>query len=200
LFEGLFEGAGRFPETRERLADRAEEGGTASLYAELARVDPASAASIHRNDTSRVIRALEVFEGTGRPLSEWQREPSRRPTCSPRYVGLGLDRKKLVARIDRRVDRMMEDGLLEEVESLSASGALSSGMPAASAVGYRELLPLVERGEGSLEGAVERIKVNTRRYAKRQMTWFRGLEDVAWHDADGLDAEHLASELTASDR
>jgi tRNA dimethylallyltransferase len=192
LFEGLFEGAGRFPDVRQALATRAQEEGAGALHAELMRLDPASASRIHENDSSRIIRALEVLEATGKPLSQWHREPARAPSFHPRYVGLSLERDRLVDRIDRRVDAMIEAGLVEEIEGLVASGALSSGMPGASAVGYRELLPLVETGGGDLDVAVERIKVSTRRYAKRQMTWFRSVGGVEWFDAAAYSPEEIA--------
>jgi tRNA dimethylallyltransferase len=199
LFEGLFEGVGRVPDVREKLEVRARAEGTATLHAELERVDPESATRIHENDTSRIVRALEVFEATGRPLSDWKREPAREPACRARYVGLSLDRESLVERIGHRVDAMMEAGLIGEIDGLVRSGALATGMPGASAVGYRELLPIVERGEGDLEEAVERIKTNTRRYAKRQMTWFRSTERVEWLDTAGVPADELARRILAVD-
>jgi tRNA dimethylallyltransferase len=197
LFRGLFEGPGRNPEARAMLTERAESEGVAALHRELERVDPASAERIHVNDLSRVIRALEVHATTGRPLSEWQEEPARVPTFSARYVGLTLPRKKLYERIDRRVDAMMTAGLLAEVEGLVSRGALSPDMPAASAVGYRELLPVVEGREGDLAEAVALIKRNSRRYAKRQMTWFRSIEDVAWFDLDGRTPDGAAAAILA---
>ena len=197
LFRGLFEGPGRSPEARATLTKRAESEGVTALHQELERVDPASAERIHVNDLSRVIRALEVYATTGRPLSEWQEEPARVPAFSARYVGLTLPREKLYERIDRRVDAMMTAGLVAEVEGLVSRGALSPDMPAASAVGYRELLPLVERGERDLAEAVALIKRNSRRYAKRQMTWFRSIEDVAWFDLDGRTPDDAAAAILA---
>jgi tRNA dimethylallyltransferase len=197
LFDGLFEGAGRFPETRRELEARAEAEGSAALHAELADVDPELAAKLHPNDRARVVRGLEVFRATGRRLSAWHGDPPRCPSFAPRYVGLRLDREQLRQRIDRRVDAMMAAGLVAEIEALVASGKLSSDMPAASAVGYRELLPIVESGEGGLAEAVELIKVSTRRYAKRQMTWFRAIDGVEWFDADAVEPEELARTLLA---
>jgi len=197
LFRGLFEGPGRNPDVRASLTERAESEGSAALHEELARVDPASAERIHTNDLSRVIRALEVYATTGRSLSEWQKEPDRVPAFSARYVGLTLPRETLYERIDRRVDAMMKTGLLAEIEGLVSRGALSSDMPAASAVGYRELLPVVERGEGDVAEAVALIKRNSRRYAKRQMTWFRSIEGVAWFDLDDRTPDDTAAEILA---
>lgn len=195
LFEGLFEGAGRYPEVRVALEERARAEGTAALHAELAEADPASAARIHSNDSSRVVRALEVYLATGRRLSEWHESGQRIPAFAPRYVGLSLDRELLRERVERRIDAMMEEGLVAEIEGLVSSGALASGMPAASAVGYRELLPVVERGEGDLDEAVALIKRNTRRYAKRQMTWFRSVDGVEWLDTEGASPDELANRV-----
>jgi tRNA dimethylallyltransferase len=197
LFRGLFEGPGRNPGVRASLTERAESEGPAALHQELERVDPASAERIHVNDLSRVIRALEVHATTGRTLSEWRKEPDRVPAFSARYVGLTLPREKLYERIDRRVDAMMTAGLLAEIEGLVSRGALSPDMPAASAVGYRELLPVIERGEADITEAVALIKRNSKRYAKRQMTWFRSIEDVAWFDLDGRTPDDAAAVILA---
>lgn len=197
LFRGLFEGPGRDPEIRATLTERAASEGVGVLHRELERVDPASAERIHINDSSRVIRALEVYATTGRPLSEWQEESVSAAVFSAHYVGLTLPRKELYERIDRRVDAMMTAGLLAEIEGLVSRGVLSSDMPAASAVGYRELLPIVERGEGDVDDAVALIKRNSRRYAKRQMTWFRSIEDVEWFDLDGRTPDDVAAAILA---
>jgi tRNA dimethylallyltransferase len=110
-----------------------------------------------------------------------------------------MDRGALIVRIERRVDAMMEAGLLEEVRRLVASGRLREGTQAASAVGYRELLPLVQGSAAvepeRIEAAVERIKVSTRRYAKRQVTWFSQLPGITWLDVGGLDAQEAAREV-----
>jgi tRNA dimethylallyltransferase len=198
LFEGLFEGPGRDPEVRANLAERAATEGVAVLHGELADVDPASAERIHCNDASRIVRALEVYATTGTPLSEWHAGPGRTPAFTARYVGLTLPRERLRTRIDRRVDAMVAGGLLDEVERLVSTGALSSAMPAANAVGYREVLPIVEGGEGNIGEAVELIKRNTRRYPKRQMTWFQAIEGIEWFDLDGLTPDEAARAVLAS--
>jgi tRNA dimethylallyltransferase len=171
LFRGLFEGPGRHPAIRARLEREVEASGPQSLHDRLAAVDPESARRIHPNDTVRTIRALEVHEATGRPLSSWHGSGRRNARFRPWYVVLTMERALLYERIERRVDRMIERGLLEEVTALVASGRLAAGMPAADALGYRELLPVV-RGERELDDAVAQIKQSTRRFAKRQMTWF----------------------------
>ncbi len=171
LFEGLFEGPGRDPEVRARLEEEAERVGSPALHERLARVDPATARRLHPNDAVRIVRALEVFEVTGRQLSSWHEDSPRDTRFDAWYTLLTMDRERLYERIEDRVDGMVEAGLLEEVEGLVRSGRLAEGMPAADALGYRELLPVV-RGEAELADAVQLIKRNTRRYAKRQMTWF----------------------------
>jgi tRNA dimethylallyltransferase len=198
LFNGLFEGPGRDPEVRALLDERAAREGVPALHAELAEVDPDAAFRIHENDTSRVVRALEVYLSTGMTLSDWQAGPARTPAYTARYVGLTRSRESLVERIDRRVEAMVSEGLLGEIERLVSIGALSSTSPAASAVGYRELLPIVEGGEGSIGDAVELIKRNTRRYAKRQMTWFSSLEGIEWLDIEGMTPEEAAAAILAS--
>ena len=195
LFQGLFEGPGRDPELRAGLTERAASEGVRVLHQELKEVDPEAAKRIHVNDSFRVIRALEVYATTGRSLSKWQEEPVRAAAFSARYVRLTLSREPLYERIDRRVDAMMANGLLEEIEALVSRGVLSSDMPAASAVGYRELLPIVERGEGSTTDAVSLIKRNSRRYAKRQMTWLRSIEDAEWVELDDRTPDEAAAAI-----
>mgnify|MGYP001824664073 CR=1 FL=1 len=192
LFEGLFEGPGRSQAVRTELTERAGTEGVAVLHRELTAVDAKSAARIHANDLSRIVRALEVYLTTGKPLSEWHTGAARPARFKPRYIGLKRDRESLWTRVDRRVDAMVKNGLIEEIEQLLATGALSSEMPAASAVGYRELLPLIQSGEGDVGQAIELMKRNTRRYAKRQMTWFRSIVGIRWLDLDELTPEEAA--------
>jgi tRNA dimethylallyltransferase len=197
LFEGLFDGAGRDDEVRDELRSRLAREGAAALHRELARVDPESAARVHPNDAARIVRALEVSLSTGRPLSVWQEGRTRAPAYRARTVALTMDRESLYVRIERRVDAMIEAGLLDEVRGLVASGRLREGTQAASAVGYRELIPLVGGPTGEdpagLAEAVEQIKTNSRRYAKRQVTWFSRIAGVTWIDVGDLDAEEAAA-------
>jgi tRNA dimethylallyltransferase len=195
LFEGLFEGPGRDERLRSELNRRAAEEGARALHAELAAVDPDAASRIHENDGSRIVRALEVYLLSGRTLSDWHTEARRTPAFRPFYVGLRRERSSLYEMIDRRVDEMMERGLLDEVRALVASGRLSAGVPGASAVGYRELLPVVEGAADDLGAAVSLIKRNTRRYAKRQMTWFSSVQAIHWLDADAVGAAAAADHV-----
>ena len=159
------------PLRRELEARFAQQGGEAML-AELAQVDPDSAEKLHPNDAKRIIRALEVYQTTGKTIAQHNRETQ---TLPPRYDALRIglrfeDRGDMWAQIDRRVDQMMDQGLLEEVRALLDSG-LSPRCTAMQAIGYKELAPAVEHPE-RLEDAVAEIKLRSRQYAKRQRTWF----------------------------
>lgn len=196
LYEGLFEGPERDEPVRSDLERRLAADGPAPLHAELARVDPAAAERIHPRDASRIVRALELYHATGRTLSEWHAGSRRAPAYAPRYAGLAMSRRALRERIGLRVDRMMTAGLAQEVASLRADGRLLPDMPAASAVGYREILELgAVPDDARLAEAAERIRTSTRRYAKRQITWFRSLPAVRWLDVETLGAEGAAAEI-----
>ena len=162
------------PEYRDRiLAELKSDGDVSALWERLRAVDPESAEKIHKNNVKRVIRALEIFEKTGKPKSLLDKETKGAP--SEIFVGMiTLDfhnRETLYERVDRRVDIMMEEGLLPEVEGLLKKGMLTDGT-AAQAIGYKEIVLYLE-GKVTLPEAVEQIKLASRRYAKRQLTWFR---------------------------
>lgn len=149
------------------------EGGAAALHARLRQVDPESADAIHENNTRRVLRALEIYLCSGKPKSVWDRESQSRPqTLDLTCIRLCYhNRQTLYDRIDRRVCDMMAAGLLDEVRRLDEQGVFSKNTTAAAAIGYKELLPVLH-GELPLDDAVEHLKRATRRYAKRQETWF----------------------------
>jgi tRNA dimethylallyltransferase len=175
LLHGLFDGPPADDVVRARLTAEAEALGPAALHARLAGADPAAAARLHPNDVRRVVRALEVFELTGRPLSSWQGQWASPPAGPPdRCLWLDLPRDVLYARIDARVDRMIAAGLVEEVRALRDLPHPVS-REAAQALGYKELLPHLE-GREDLAAAVGRLRTRSRRFAKRQLTWFRSLE------------------------
>ncbi len=199
LFEGMFKGPGRDEEVRASLEGRVATEGAPALHAELSKVDPATAERIHENDSTRIVRALEVYGTTGLPLSEWQRGPSRQPRYRPAYYGLALDRQVLHERIAARVDEMLARGLVEEVRGLLASGRIKPGSAAADAVGYREIIEALMDGDDSdrLRAAAEDIKTNTRRYARRQLTWCRSLKDVVWLDVGELGVVATAEAIVA---
>ena len=161
------------PALRQALLDEAKEKGAGALYAELCRVDPAAGAAIHPANVRRVVRALELYRATGVTKTEWDRRAAEQP---PRYDALVLcltytDRALLYRRIDERVDAMMAAGLLDEVKKLAEAGVFERSPTAAAAIGYKELLPCLD-GRATVAEAVEELKQATRRYAKRQITWF----------------------------
>lgn len=150
----------------------------------MEQVDPETAARLHLNDVRRIVRALEVYELTGLPFSK---QPAvEEPAAFPyRVVTLDMDRALLYQRVEQRVDAMMEQGLVDEVRRLREAG-IPDDAQAMKGLGYKELLPYL-RGEYSLEKAIYEIKLGTRHYAKRQLTWMRREEDVLWvnrQDAD----------------
>lgn len=185
LLQGLSPLPPRQPEIRAELKARAEEEGSERLHAELAEVDPATAERLQPGDAQRVVRALEVHRATGRPLSEWiARQPAPARPLSALQVGLTLPRPILYDRIAVRVDRMVERGWADEVRDLLDSG-LTPDVPAFQAIGYRQMVRHV-RGELELDAAMTDIIRATRRFAKRQWTWFRKEPQVRWFDPRGL--------------
>ncbi len=177
-------------ECRARLKQRASEEGGAALLEELRRIDPETAARLHQNDEGRIIRALEVYETTGRTMTE-QRLLSRQQPSPYDHCMIFLDfrdRANLYARIDRRVDVMLQQGLLEEARTLLSAPTAPTAM---QAIGYKELAPYFA-GELSLEQAVANLKQSTRRYAKRQLSWFRRLDSHVLYVDDYPTADELA--------
>ena len=162
---------------RQKLQARAEEEGGMVLYSELQQVDPTSAFRIHPNDQRRIIRALEVFYSTGRTFSSWMLHAQEPINPGTIFIGLERERSNLYQRIDRRVDQMMKDGLLDEVEWLLNQGYLADN-PSMQGLGYKEMVPVL-RGTMAKDEAINLLKRRTRNYAKRQLTWFRK-EPVKW--------------------
>jgi tRNA dimethylallyltransferase len=177
LLHGLFDGPPADPELRRRLADEADRLGPAALHRRLEALDPASAARLHPNDLRRVIRALEVWELTGRPISGWQTQWSGDGgrEDSTRVLWLDLPRPELYARIDARVVKMIEAGLVEEVRALTRLPRPLS-REAAQALGYKETFDHLA-GRISLGEAVRQIQTRSRQFAKRQLTWFRRMPE-----------------------
>lgn len=164
--------------------EESEAQAPGALWLRLQEIDPATAMRLHPNDKKRIIRAIEVYELTGKPLSEhgddFSNESCEPIRYSPRIIGITMPRETLYARIDRRVDEMMERGLLEEVSALRSKGCKDES-PAMQGLGYRQLLAHLD-GTCELDEAVERIKRETRHFAKRQMTWFRRDKRIHWID------------------
>ncbi|WP_079527895.1 tRNA (adenosine(37)-N6)-dimethylallyltransferase MiaA [Solibacillus isronensis] len=162
---------------RENYYKELEILGPEAMHAKLVQMDPAAAASIHPNNTRRVIRALEMAELAGVSRAEEQFNRGDIPLYNHLIIGLDMDREKLYERINLRVDLMMEAGLVEEVRALYDAGIRD--VQAIKAIGYKELYAHFD-GLVSLDEAVEQIKQNSRRYAKRQLTYFRNKMDIAW--------------------
>jgi tRNA dimethylallyltransferase len=193
MLRGLFDGPGASPALRARLEAEAERLGEAALHDRLARVDPAAAARLHPNDRRRVVRALEVFDATGRPLSDWQREHDR-PAEGALVVAIERPRDVLHDRINRRVQDMFAAGLVDEVRALLAGPRPLHPVPA-QGVGYREVIDLLA-GRAALDETIARVQARTRQFAKRQATWFRGLAEVRpWPVADDEPPELSARRL-----
>ncbi len=171
------------PDIRRNLNRRKEEEGLEVLREELCRVDPASADRIDRGDSSRIIRALEVYLGTGRTLSEFPLPSEPRGSHRCLMIGLKRQREELYERINERVEIMFDRGLTEEVFSLVQEGA-SFDDPGMKGIGYSEFARMFDNGCCSLEKVKEQIKQDSRRYAKRQMTFFRSLPGVEWFHPD----------------
>ncbi len=165
----------------ERLAD---ELGADALHARLAAIDPEGASLIHPNNVRRVIRALEMAATGVSYAAQAARFASRNSVYDSTFVGLHIDRARLYERIGERVDAMLDSGLLGEVEGLLAAG-YRDALTASQAIGYKQLVPVLEAG-APLAEAVEQIRKATRRYAKRQYTWFRADPRVNWVDATEL--------------
>ena len=179
------------PEIRERLmAEAASEEGRDALHARLCSVDPESGAAIHKNNVKRLVRALEIFEMTGKPKSYFDAlSRGAAPDISVGMVTLDFhNRDNLYARVDLRVDEMLRMGLVDEARRLLQGGFLVPESTAAQAIGYKELIPYL-KGDATLDGAVENIKLSSRRYAKRQLTWFRHESDAVRTYVDGEDGK-----------
>ena len=182
LLEGMFEGPAADAALRERLRIEAETFSTPALHERLAKVDPLAASRIHPNDLRRITRALEIWELTGTPISELQKQWGRQsPRWRPLVAAIRRNREDLTARIRRRVERMMAAGLVDEVRRLAARPAgLARG--ARQALGYAEVLDFLA-GRVTEEELVPAIIAHTRQFARRQMTWLARFPDIVWLDA-----------------
>jgi tRNA dimethylallyltransferase len=180
LLCGIFDAPPVDPAVRERLEQEADDGRSEELHARLRQVDPPSAARLHVNDVRRVVRALEVWESTGKPISEWQKQ-SWWDGEEPRFaagqcVAIDLPRPELFARIETRVEQMFAAGWVEEVEHLRKAYPEMS-REASRALGYSQIAEMLD-GRRSRSETIEEIQLRTRQFAKRQLTWFRGLAGV----------------------
>jgi len=183
-------GEQREDSARRKYEEYAQAYGAPALYQLLVERDPASAAVIHQNNTRRVVRALEMLD-VGVPYAEQRVGFSNRSSIyASVFVGLTMDRELLYHRIDQRVDHMVQAGLLDEIEQLLGAG-LRPALTASQAIGYKEFVPVVE-GKAEIEDAVAAVKQASRRYAKRQLTWFRADPRVQWVEMDGLSVDEAA--------
>jgi tRNA dimethylallyltransferase len=183
LLYGLFEGPGTNQQIRAELKARAEAEGLGELHSELTNIDPVAAERINPNDSKRIIRALEVYQLTGKPISSLQKQWDRRDTQHD-WTIIGLQREKTdtSGRINKRVKKMITAGFVDEVKSLLAEEKPLSRQ-ARCAIGYAEIIEYLN-GHISSEDAVELIKKNTRRLAKNQRTWFKTFKNVHWLDIE----------------
>jgi len=181
---------------RARLLEAVEHLGNPAMLERLAAVDPEAAARLHPNDRKRILRALEVFETSGETLTEMNRRSRSLPKQFDfRTFVLDPDRETLYRRCDARVDRMVDQGLLDEVRRLEGRGVPRSAI-AMQAIGYKEMAAHLD-GECTLAEAVASVKQATRNYAKRQFTWFRAMKDTEWIPVDDATPEHLADAMQA---
>jgi tRNA dimethylallyltransferase len=185
LLQGLFQSNPVDPKTRERLMKEAAENGSGILYDRLKRVDPNTADRLHPNDTYRIIRALETIESTGRSISEHQQEHgfSDEPFNALK-IYLRIDRQKLYERIDKRVDMMIEEGLVDEVKKLLAM-SYSADLKSMQSIGYRHMVEFLAE-QLPWDECVRTLKRDTRRFAKRQFTWFGADRQIQWYEPDQL--------------
>ena len=192
LLSGLFEGPAGDEQIRGQLRQRAEDEGLERLYCELQKIDPAAAGRIGPGDARRIIRALEVYELTGKPISSLQRQWTQDTPCRWTIIGLRREKTDASRRINRRVKEMIDAGLVDEVKSLLAEDK-SLSKQARCAIGYAEVIDYLN-GQISLKDAIELIKKNTRRLSKGQRTWFKSFRDVHWLD---IEPDESAEEILA---
>ncbi|MDI6605149.1 MAG: tRNA (adenosine(37)-N6)-dimethylallyltransferase MiaA [Thermoanaerobacteraceae bacterium] len=173
------------PDYRNKMKELSKKNGNEFLHAKLKQIDPETAKKLHPNDVKRIIRALEVYEFTGKPISHYQKESGKKlnKDYNPYMIGLNYrDRNILYEKIDNRIDQMIENNLIEEVVNLLKIG-YNKCDTSMQALGYKEIVEYLE-GKTTLEEAIEKLKKGTRRYAKRQITWFKSYDFIKWFYVD----------------
>lgn len=194
LTEGIFEGPSADWKYRVELDSEEKKRGTGYLYKKLQELDPKSADKIKPNDMRRIIRALEVHHLIGKPISELQTAwEMNRPEIV--IIGLVMERPPLKERINKRVDEMFSQGIIKETENLINLG-IENNRTAMQAIGYKEIIGYL-KGQYNLESAKEILKGNSRRYAKRQLTWFRKDNRIKWFDVGKMERENTVVEITS---
>lgn len=191
--DGLFESPEIDEGVRRELKSRLRSEGAGKLLQELRRVDPEAAKGMLPQNYKRILRALEVYHSSGKKISALRAERTEKPDFTTLQFGILLERKELYRRIEKRVDEMIGAGLVDEVKGLLKRG-FDPQLNSLQTVGYKESIAYV-RGEIRFEDMVALIKTNTRRYAKRQMTWFRNDSRIIWIHADGRTAAEIALEI-----
>ncbi|MFH2219010.1 MAG: tRNA (adenosine(37)-N6)-dimethylallyltransferase MiaA [Pseudomonadota bacterium] len=186
LLHGLFEDAPSDPDIRMRLKQEAKDHGSALLHGRLGKCDPGTAERLHPNDTYRIVRALEVYELTGKPISAYHSKHgfSEKP-FNVLKIGLCLNRDLIYDRINRRVDSMIAAGFLDEVKGLLDMG-FTADLKSMQSIGYRHMVGFIN-GRFSRDEMLRTLKRDTRRYAKRQLTWFRADPEIRWSQPDRLE-------------
>ncbi len=182
IVSGIFDTADTDEEFRTQLKNLHEKHGSSYLYEQLKKVDPVSASKMLPQNWKRVMRALEVIHLTGKPIWQHQQEYKREIDLTFLQYGLLWNRVSLYKNIERRVDKMIEDGLVEEVKNILSRG-YSKDLNSLNTVGYKEIIAFLD-DQVTLQRAVELIKRNSRRYAKRQITWFNEKKDIVWYTID----------------
>ncbi len=184
--DGLSEGIEPEPEVRKKIEEKLACDGAHAMYCELASIDPARAGELHENDTFRVLRALETYYTTGQTLTELKKSGKVTGGDYDYFtIGVTMPRDILYRRIDERVDYMASKGLVDELKNVLAMG-YSRNLPSLDTVGYKEWFSYLD-GIESFEECLEKVKRNSRRYAKRQLTWFRARPEVEWFNATNRD-------------
>ncbi|WP_085992342.1 tRNA (adenosine(37)-N6)-dimethylallyltransferase MiaA [Oceanobacillus senegalensis] len=179
LYNYNFSNQKRDESITKRLENRLNEEGSLSLYNELKEIDPNQAEKVHPNNHRRVIRALEIYESTGMTMTEYQQKQALDSPYHLVLIGLEMEREKLYERINHRVELMIEEGLVQEVKELFEKGY--ENCQSMKAIGYKEFIPYF-KGEQSLEESITILKRNSRRFAKRQFTWFKNKMKINWYD------------------
>jgi len=180
VLKGIFTESKTDDRIRKKIKEELKEKGSVALYNRLVDIDPESAVKIHVNDVKRITRALEIYEITGKTATELYKNQKTSPPFPYRIFVLNMERENLYKQIDSRVDKMIRDGLVEEVKWLLNSG-YRRDLDALLTLGYREVVVYLD-GQCSKEEMIENVKRNTRKYAKRQLTWFRNQLEATWID------------------
>ncbi len=192
LVDGLFVGPGADWDLRKKLKEEVQEKGNKSLYEKLKKIDPETASWVHPNDQRRVIRALEVYYLSGKKISSYQKEhPS--PLSKIVIIGLRRERNSLYKLINERVDKMIKEGLIQEVETLLKKG-YDENLPSMQGLGYRQIVEYLKE-KYSKEEAIRLIKRDTRRFSKRQLTWFKKDKRIIWLNMEDYSFSEAADKI-----